>query len=365
VAAKVAAEEVEEEVEKKEKIMSIQQKLESALAVIREHNETIGGPDQEGYVNPEEFAKNVKLAGGTSESRLSGFTYEDIAEFLPTVHVIHGNTGKTMKPIGLARNIAQIWRAKEDATKLVGSKKAERMSPRELIENLDPEEDNPVYKKLAEIAKDEPFIVFNSGKTVDVETTLKLLIEIKKGYPGRQHIEVEGNVKKVYRIGELPEDHVDENPLYPNRPLRPDGTCDQTGRSWEGVSLNVRQLVRIAMKMGDIKNIDLDKANMIHDMVLQEGAFEKLKKRYPKSAIEFERLESLDELPKLRITIKVGGQSRPFDKGAKVEWHKKKIVPQDIEAAMRRFQEHDARIQPKPSPNWSYRYDANTSQWYH
>ena len=48
-------------------------------------------------------------------------------------------------------------------------------------------------------------------------------------------------------FGDKKKEMVDENPIYAGRPLRPDGTCDQLNRSWEGVPLAIRQIIHIAI----------------------------------------------------------------------------------------------------------------------
>lgn len=305
--------------------MSYNDKVDAALAVVNEHNEAVGGEGKPGFVNADAFITCVKATGGTNEARLADLSHEDILACLPEHNGV--------KPRVLAKQVAQIFRNTStepvsDQKRPVSTKKAERMTPRELVEHFDPEEpENPVGKRLQDISRGEPFIVYESGRTVDVETTVKLLLEIKSGYQGREDIDVRGSTKKVYRLGELPENYADENPLYRDRPLRPDGTCDQTGRSWEGVDLSVRQLVRVAMDSGELK-VNIETAHNVLDMVLEPGAMEKLRKRYRKASVQFDELAATGDLPRLRIPL--GGSSestRPFPEGRKVEWTADPTLP--------------------------------------
>jgi len=305
--------------------MSIQEKFEAARAVLEQHNSVLGGPDTPGHVDPDKFILGVKLAGGTTEERLKGFSYEDILQCFP-----HLNSSLP-KPVPLAKDIARIFRGKEDSTSThearpVSAKKADKMTLRELVEAYDPEEsENPVGKRLKEISRGEKFIVFASGRTVEVETTVKLLQEVKSGYEGRESIEVGGEIKEVHSVGTLPDNFVEENPLYRSRPLRPDGTCDQTNRSWNGVTMNVCQLIRVAIDNGSLKDISFERVHDIMDLAMNTDAFNKFAKRYPAAAVEFKKLESVGKLPTLKLILKkenkgAGRSNRPFDHAKKVEW---------------------------------------------
>lgn len=299
--------------------MSLQTKFDSALALVNEHNSVVGGAEQPGHVSPDHFIQNLKIAGGTTEERLKGFSYEDILSCMEVKNA-------PVKPIALAKDIAKLFRGKDEQTsetKPVSGKKADKMSLRELVEHYDPEEaENPVGKRLKEISRGEKFIVFATGRVVDVDTTFKLLTEVKQGYDGRKDVEVNGEIREVHAVGSLPDNFVEENPLYKSRPLRPDGTCDQTGRSWEGVPMAVRQFIRVAIDTNAIDDITIDKAHDILDMVVGDNALVKLRNRYRKAAIEFDKLENLGTLPKLKLVLKkgAGGSNRPFDNARKVLW---------------------------------------------
>ncbi len=313
--------------------MTYQDRVDAALAVISEHNEALGGKDKPGFIDPDQFISCVKASGGTSADRLSQLSHEDILECLPAVP---GPGGAQVKPRILAKAIAGVFRAKEndpeDPTKKeekrpVSAKKADRMTPRELVEAFDPEDfNNAVGTRLAVVSKGEPFIVYANARAVDVETTLKLLMEVKQGYKGREDVDVGGAVKKVYKIGQLPENYADENPLYRGRPLRPDGTCDQLGRSWEGVDLNVRQLIRVAMDEGEL-HVTHEQAHNILDMVMEPNALDKLRKRYRKSAIKFDELAKTGDLPTLKIELGGSEGNGPFAEGKRVVWAQSPAVP--------------------------------------
>lgn len=313
--------------------MSYNDRIDAALAAINQHNEAVGGEGKLGFLNPDDFIACVKASGGTSDERLSALSHEDLLACMPASTNGIAPPHIAVKPRVLAKEIADIFRNKTttvaDDKRPVSSRRAEKMTPRELVEAFDPEDySNSVGMRLATISKGEKFIVYSDGRIVDVETTFKLLLEIKSGYPGRNDIDVNGSIKKVYGFGELPENHADENPLYRDRPLRPDGTCDQTGRSWEGVDLSIRQLIRIAMDESELK-ITHEVAHNILDAVLETDALKKLRSRYRKAAIKFDELAKTGDLPTLKIPLNGGGSEsiNPFAGGKQVVWGQSPAIP--------------------------------------
>lgn len=315
--------------------MIVDDKFARVRSVLVEHNDEIG-ENNPGYVKVDDFFSCIKVLGGTSEERLRRFSHEEIADCLPTVEISTGEGSRKVRQMILAKEIAGIFREKGslEATehganqRPVTSKKAERMTLQELVNAYDPtERDNPVAERLAKISRGENFIVFSIGREIDVATTLSLLKEVKQGYAGRDKITVNGTLKKVYSIGYLPENYADENPLYPGRPLRPDGTCDQTNRSWEGIDLKLRQLARIAVDRGDIK-VSRETSHDMLDLLVGVEALEAFSRRYADAVLAYDELSEQDKLPRLRIVLsryegadpQGGPEAGPFQDGKKVVW---------------------------------------------
>jgi len=299
-----------------------EEKIASAIALIAEHNEAIGKDDDgnpnPGYIDPTDFTTCLKASGGTSEERLKGFSYEDILTCLPKVKT---PSGIEAFPRVVAKEIAKIFRGGEKVeNRPISRRRTERMTLRELVESFDPEEHtSAIAKRLYEISNGQAFIVFENGRVVDVDTTMKLLLEIKQGHKGRANIKVNDKIKRVHKIGQLPDNYAVENPLYPRRPLRPDGTCDQTGRSWEGVTLEIMQLVRLAITTGELK-VNLEMAHNTLDMAMGEGAEEKLRDRYRDASVLFD--EKPDDRPKLKISLNGNSKGNPLKEGRPVRWKK-------------------------------------------
>jgi hypothetical protein len=293
--------------------MGTDEKFASVRALIAEHNSAIG-EGKPGTIDIEKFISNVKLAGGTNDDRLKRMSYEDILACFWDMPGFEGH----VKPVALAKDIASVFRGREESTKSVSPKRVATMSPRELVEAFDPtDSDSPVAKRLRELSKGEKFVVYSAGRTVDVGTTLKLLDEVRQGFKGRSSIIVGGEVKAVFDIGDLPDAFVDENPLYPGRPLRPDGTCDQTGRSWDGIPLKIRQLVWVAVDLGLLK-VSIETAHNTLDLALNPGGFELLQARYQQAAVKLGELEKIGNPPSLRISLQKRSTGAALRDGKKV-----------------------------------------------
>lgn len=281
--------------------MDTKELFEVAQALIASHNEAFSGPDDPGFVDEGKFLSKIKLMGGTTPERLKSLAYEDILKALPSFEGI--------QPVALAKDIAKVWRDSVKSGELspqrpVSSKKADKMTLEELVAAFDPEEPtNAVGERLQKMSRGKPFLVYSTGRQVDVERSIVLLKELKGGYEARTHFEG----KKVYAVGNIPDNYANENPLYPGRPLRPDDSCDQLNRSWAGVPKIVRQFVRFALDYED--GIEpsgpggRDRAWDVIDTALLPDAIQRFRSKYPEIAIEFDEAERKGELPNLLIPL--------------------------------------------------------------
>ena len=285
--------------------MGTEEKFSAVLSIIEEHNSAVGGPGSPGFIDQDAFVKEVKIVGGTSESRLKRFSYEDILACMrPAISAVGGV--RPTPPTVLAKEIASIFRGKtDDKPRPVGSNRANRMTVDELVRALDPEDHtNAVGRRLKNMSRGEPFVVFGSGRIVDNDATIQLLEEVKQGYDGRETFQTSDGIKQVYKVGSLPDTYADENPLYPGRALRPDGACDQTGRSWDGVQKEVRQLIRVAVDVGDL-NVNIETAHNVIDLAVGKDPLFAIRKRYNKAAVDFDKLEKVAGLPQLKMPMSV------------------------------------------------------------
>ena len=219
-------------------------------------------------------------------------------------------------PVLVARQVEAVFKGDSTSSDgYVSDKSAARMRWEELLARYNPEEDNAISKKLKEVSSGQPFIVYVDGN-VDVEASTTLLKELKKGFPPRKVYVKDGKPCHICKVGEVLNQLLDENPLYPGRALRPDGTCDQTNRSWAGTTLKVRQLIYLAVARGELK-VTLDKAHDVLDIVVgstDDPVVQKiLARRYPQSVLDYETAAMSGKLPSLKLSqTKLAKAGDPF-----------------------------------------------------
>lgn len=268
---------------------SYQSKIDAATALIEKHNAAAANK-----IEVAKFVECIKNNGGTTDDALKLSSWEDLIECgLPKL---------------LARQVAEVFRKapveakSETPTKFVSEKKAAAMTFRELVERYDPvEHDNPVGKRLAEISKGQPCIAFDANGNVLVEASSKEVKHLRDGFDPRESVTVDGLPVRLYRVGERPGNFLEENPLYPGRPLR-DGECDQTGRSWEGVSDVIRALLFLAVT--DTREVAIDQLKDAHDILdlaVRSDAEKTIRGRFRKTSLRYDELKAEGKLPTLKI----------------------------------------------------------------
>jgi hypothetical protein len=302
--------------------MSYPDKLERALALITGHNQAVDSaiaslPQdtitdhsradlEKTKVNPTAFKSKLIGMGAASEAALADCKWEDLTALgVPTL---------------LARQIAGVFRQSSDTAPAasISENKASRMSFEELFARYTPGEDNPITRKLAEQSRKQPVVVFTDEGLVNVPVCVKLLQEVRSGLAGREVYVIENRPRPVYRIGERLDERFDENPLYPGRPLRPDGTCDQTNRSWADVPVRIRQIVFLAVKSRDLV-VTHSEAHNILDIVVSEDAETRLTQRFPKAVMALEEAIRENTAPTLKVKLNRAGAGKAFGGGGVLE----------------------------------------------
>jgi hypothetical protein len=273
--------------------MSYDSKIQSARQIVDAHNENV---DNLKKVDFDHFLGELKDNGGTSEETLQVCSWEDLQAYgLPRL---------------LARKVAELFRAKNEvdsSTKsvYVSDKKAQMMTITELLERYNPRDlKNAIGKRLEEISNGKRCIIFNNNGRVNTEASEALINDLIDGHEELLNTFVNGIPVLVYRVGERPDSYVDENPIYPGRALRSGENCDQTGRSWNGVSHVARQLLYIARtQTNELKINSLDEAHNALDKAMRDDAEKIIRQRYPKASLKHEELSSLGKLPTLKLKI--------------------------------------------------------------
>jgi hypothetical protein len=272
--------------------MSYDQKITQVREIVESHNQNV---DESDKINFEDFMDKLRKMGGTNEAALRRASWEDIRDCgIPKI---------------MARQFSVIFREDngDGGTKsiFVSDRKAQSMTIKELLNRYDPRDiKNAVGKRLKELAEGKPCIVFHPNGTVNVDESDKLLKAIRDGYPVVETVLVEGRPTPVYKVGERTDNYAEENPLYPGRVLRPGGICDQTNRSWDGVSLTIRQLLYLSVtETGELEIESVDDAHDALDKAVASDAEKKIRSRYTKASLMFDEQSKQGELPTLRIKL--------------------------------------------------------------
>ncbi len=169
----------------------------------------------------------------------------------------------------------------------------------DLIKYYDPRCKNKVYSVLKERYGDKPVIVFNSETDlIDVEETINYIYDHENGQ-GNETTHMVGNeIVELYKIGEIPNQIVDEDPAFPGVPLRKNrSTVNRV--SWDGINIETRQFFRILVNRKDINpNNRMDVLNLL------SNEWNKITTTFPEAHLEYKKLKKNNDLPKLRISLR-------------------------------------------------------------
>lgn len=269
--------------------MSWEGKVQEVRAVLRDHFGASGKVD--------ELVTKITQLGATSEESAAMLSEGDLeAEGLP--RLVARRVVRLFGGVQTADELPrQIVLVDDDPDKL-----ARRMKPADLIAEYDPEEpDNAFGIRLKEISKGHPFLVFNEDNSKNEPVSLKLLQEIRLGYPPRKSITVNGVPHQIYAVGARPAVYADEHPIRPGQMLRPDGYSD-LGVPWLTLTMAVRQLMYIAYTVS--KEISENTQERYYWDLVKNETFEEVAQRFPNGYIAFKEMEGAQKLPSLRVVLK-------------------------------------------------------------
>ena len=184
------------------------------------------------------------------------------------------------------------------------------MKATELLERYDPNDtDNAVAGRLKQMSKGKKCIVFDSDGKIAVEESAKLVEDVQQGFPALETTLLYGVPTVVYAVGERPVQFFDENPIYPGRVLRSGQVCDQTNRSWDGVSLIVKQLLWIAVsKTGELRINSPSDAHDVMDKVVNDKSWDDkiIRTRFVKASLTYDEMVKTNQLPMLKVSLERG-----------------------------------------------------------
>ena len=187
----------------------------------------------------------------------------------------------------------------------------------QLLEDYDPKNiHSPITITLKKRYGDTPVIVFKPDSViVDIETTANYIADLDTGYAEEDVIESEGKLVKIYKVGEMPNQTVDEDPLFEGSPLK-NGRSIVNRVNWNKVSKEARQFIRIAIEMNEI-NTD-NKREVRETLKDAVEGIDKLAEIYPEVDLEYRERKTKQELPNLVMSLEDATAERtqnPFNIG--------------------------------------------------
>jgi len=177
-----------------------------------------------------------------------------------------------------------------------------QMKDKELVEAYGPECEVSIIDELKRRSNDRPFVVFNNREdaVVDVETTLRMLREARRGRTMPVNYKVADSLKRLYRAGEFPAMFYFHCPFHKDT-LLVDGFCDKSKQVWEGIDYECMQFARIALELEEITSRTPDIRQFIGLAV--QGGLEGLRLNYPHVALVFDERKEVDSLPNLKVRM--------------------------------------------------------------
>jgi len=176
--------------------------------------------------------------------------------------------------------------------------KLDDLGETELIPLYNPTKKNAIYNTLIKRFNDKKVIAFKpDSNIVAVEETINYITDLNDGYPEEDSIEVDGELVRLYPVGVLPDQTVEEDPLFPGSPLKR-GRSLNNRINWSSVNHETRQLFRILLNE---KEIDPNDRVRISELVKQHVS--SLKELFQDAYLVFKELKKKDELPKLVMPI--------------------------------------------------------------
>jgi len=195
--------------------------------------------------------------------------------------------------------------------------KLEHIPTEQLLEDYDPKQtDSPITIVLKKRFGNKAVIVFKPETTeVDIEATANYIADLEQGFPEEDTVKSQGELVRLNKVGKVPDQIIDEDPLFPNTPLKR-GRSIVNRASWANISIECRQFARIAVETGEIDPDDKRDVKDVMKLVNCEAELDMLKEEYPEASVLYREQKKLNSLPNLIMTMEQANASKaqnPFN----------------------------------------------------
>ncbi len=177
-----------------------------------------------------------------------------------------------------------------------------------LLSWYDPEDpDNLATNLLQQRFGTEPLIAFIPGtREVAIKDSTEYIKDRRRGYDKQENIHVDGKLARLYPVGVLPLDFVEEDPLVivdsgKKAAMLRRGRSSKYNADFNGISLSTRQLVRIIVERRDANPGVRSDLKLL--MKTAAEGFEALAEEYPEAYLSYQEREAAGKLPSLRAEL--------------------------------------------------------------
>lgn len=186
--------------------------------------------------------------------------------------------------------------------------KLEDISTEQLLEDYNPNKsDHPITLVLKNRFGNKSIIAFKPDSTeVDIEATANYISDLDMGYAEEETIESQGELVRLYKVGEIPSQIIEEDPMFEEYPLKR-GRSTVNRINWADVSIEERQFVRVLVEVDAIDPNDRRDVKDIMEIIDQQG-IDGLKKEFPEVALIWKERKNMNSLPNLVMTLKQATQ---------------------------------------------------------
>ena len=172
----------------------------------------------------------------------------------------------------------------------------------------DPEDpDNLATNLLQQRFGSEPLIAFIPGtRDVAIKDSADYIKDRRRGFDKQEHIYVDGKLARLYPVGVLPLDFVEEDPLVVVAPGKKPamlrrGRSTKYNADFNGIPFPTRQLVRIIVERGDANPNVRSDLKLLMSTATQ--GFDELSEEYPEAYLDYQEREAAGTLPPLRAQL--------------------------------------------------------------
>jgi hypothetical protein len=177
----------------------------------------------------------------------------------------------------------------------------------DLIPLYKPNKNNRITEALRKKFGNDPIIAFKPDSSeVAIEETINYLADLEQGFDKEETVDVDGELVRLYPLGVIPNQQVDEDPLFVGVPLKRDrSTMNRV--NWDGINLETRQFFRLLMAKKDI-----DPNNRIALSQILGKTFQELKDIFPETYLFLKECKANGSLPILKMSLTEANASTKY-----------------------------------------------------